>query len=137
MMKKGIGMIGIVLISLAFLLVIFFGLRIIGAERAKTRDAQRVADMARIQVGFMALFNRTASYAQAAQNGCDAVGSPVRVCNLAQDFPSVKNFKDPKGTEYLVSKVPDATTYEITFSLEVGATGLAKGKHTLTPAGIK
>jgi len=138
-MKKpfGISMVSIVLISLAFLAVIFFSLRIIGAERAKTRDAQRVADMARLQVGFMTLFNRTASYAQAALNGCDTVGKPVRSCNLTQDFPTIKNFKDPKGTDYLVSKVPDASGYEISFTLEKGTTGLVKGKHVLTQAGIK
>ncbi len=130
-------MISVVLTSLIFLLVIFFGLRIIGSERAKARDAQRVADMARLQVGFLMLYNRTASYAAAAQNGCDQAGKPVRVCNLAQDFPEVKNFKDPRGGEYTMSKVPDANSYEISFELEVGATGLSKGKHTLTPAGIK
>ena len=130
-------MISIVLTSLAFLLVVFFGLRTIGAERAKARDAQRVADMARLQVGFLLLFNRTSSYAGAAQNGCDQVNAPVRTCNLKQDFAAIATLQDPRGGDYVVTKVPDASTYEIRFTLERGVSGLAAGTHVLTPAGIK
>lgn len=130
-------MISIVVTSLLVLAVLFFGVRLVGAERAKARDAQRVADMARLQVGFLLLFNRTSSYAGAAQSGCDAVKKPVRSCNLVQDVPSIASFRDPRGGDYLVTKVPDATTYQITFTLEQGTTGLAKGNHTLSPAGIQ
>lgn len=130
-------MISIVLTSLAFLLVVFFGLRTIGAERAKARDAQRVADMARLQVGFLQLYNRTSSYASAAQNGCAQVNVPVRTCNLAQDFAAIATLRDPRGGDYQVTKVPDATTYEVRFTLERGVSGLAAGAHVLSPAGIR
>ncbi|MEK7631758.1 MAG: hypothetical protein AAB445_02715 [Patescibacteria group bacterium] len=130
-------MISIVLVSLAFLVVLFMGVRAVGAERAKARDAQRVADMARLQVGFLLLFNRTSSYASAAENGCATVNVPVRTCNLKQDFANIATLQDPRGADYLVAKVPDATTYEISFTLERGASGFAAGKHVLTPAGVR
>lgn len=130
-------MISIVLVGLVFLLGLFLGLRAIGTERAKARDAQRVADMARLQVGFLLLFNRTASFTSAATNGCGTVNVPVRTCNLSQDFAAIATLRDPRGGDYLVSKVPDATTYEVSFTLEQGASGLAAGVHTLSPAGIK
>jgi hypothetical protein len=130
-------MIGIVLASLVALVVLSFGVRLIGQERATARDSQRVADMARLQVGFLLLFNRTASYAAAAVNGCDAVQKPVRTCHLSQDFSTISSLRDPRGGDYLVTKVPDATTYQVSFTLEQGTTGLAKGRHTLSPAGIQ
>lgn len=130
-------MVSIVLVSLAFLLVIFLGLRVIGTERAKARDAQRVADMARLQVGFLLLYNRTSSYAGAAENGCAQPNAPVRTCNLKQDFSGIATVRDPRGGDYLVTKVPDASNYEISFSLEKGTSSLAAGKHVLTPAGIR
>lgn len=130
-------MISIVLVSLAFLLLVFVGLRLISAERAKARDSQRVADMARLQVGFLLLYNRTSSYAAAAQNGCDQVNAPVRTCNLKTEFSSIAQLQDPRGGEYRVTKVPDAAGYEVSFSLERGTTGLAAGAHVLTPAGIR
>lgn len=140
-------MVSIVVASLVALVVLYFGVRLIGLERAKARDAQRVADMARLQVGFLLLFNRTSSYAAAAQpggagsgsagNGCATVKAPVRTCNLVQDLPTIASFRDPRGGDYLVTKVPDATTYQVAFTLEQGTTGLAKGSHVLTPAGIQ
>jgi hypothetical protein len=137
MKPKGLSMISIVVASLVALLVLFFGVRLIGQERAKARDAQRVADMARLQVGFLLLYNRTSSYAAAAENGCSTVNTPVRSCNLAQDLSTIASFRDPRGGDYLVTVVPDAKTYQVSFSLEQGTTGLAKGAHTLTPEGIK
>ncbi len=137
MKPRGISMISIVVASLIALAVLFFGVRLIGTERAKARDSQRVADMARLQVGFLLLFNRTSSYAGAAVNGCSTVQAPVRTCNLAQDVASIASFRDPRGGDYRVTKVPDATGYEITFTLEQGTTGLAKGPHRLTPEGIR
>ncbi len=130
-------MISIVITSLVFLAVIAFGVRLIGQERAKARDAQRVADMARLQVGFLLLFNRTSSYASAAQNGCDKVNVPVRTCNLKQDFPTIAALRDPQGGDYAVAQVPDASTYQIRFTLEQGTSGLLKGNHTLSPSGIQ
>lgn len=130
-------MISMVVAALIVLVVLFIGVRLISAERAKSRDAQRVADMARLQVGFLLLYNRTASYAGAAQNGCSTANVPVRTCNLAQDFSTISTLRDPRGGDYLVTKVPDATSYEVAFTLEKGATGLAAGRHTLTPAGIR
>ena len=137
MKQRGGSMISIVGASLVALAVLFFGVRLIGQERAKARDSQRVADMARLQVGFLLLFNRTSSFAPAAVNGCDVVKKPVRTCSLSQDLPSIATFRDPRGGDYLVTKVPDATTYQISFTLEQGTTGLAKGAHVLTPEGIR
>ena len=130
-------MISIVIISLVALVVLFFGIRLISTERAKARDAQRVADMSRLQVAFLLLYNQSSSYAAAAENGCDTVGKAVRTCNLKSQFASIVTFKDPQGKDYVVTKVPDATTYEIRFTLEQGTTDLAKGNHTLSPSGIR
>lgn len=137
MQRPGISMVSLVLIGLVFLALAAGALSLVGRERAKARDAQRVADMARLQVGFLLLYNRTASYAGAAQNGCATVNAPVRTCNLAQDLASIASFKDPRGGDYLVSKVPDDKSYEISFTLERGTSGLVAGKHILTPAGIQ
>jgi hypothetical protein len=138
MQKKpqGLTMITIVLLALVYLGTLALGFSIIGSERAKARDAQRVADMARLQVGFALLYNRTASYASAA-TGCSKVQTPVRGCSLVQDMSDIAKLRDPRGGDYLVTKVPDQNSYEITFTLERGTTTLAKGKHVLTQNGVK
>jgi hypothetical protein len=133
---KGLTMITIVLLALVYLGTLALGFSIIGGERAKARDAQRVSDMARLQVGFALMYNRTASYAGAAK-GCSAVKAPVRTCMLAQDMSDISKLKDPRGGDYLVTKIPDQTSYEISFTLERGTSTLAKGKHVLTQNGVK
>ena len=129
-------MITIVLLALVYLATLALGFSIIGSERAKARDAQRVSDMARLQVGFAMLYNRTASYAGAA-TGCNTLRVPVRTCSLVQDMSDIAKLRDPRGGDYLVTKVPDQNSYEVTFTLERGTTTLTKGKHVLTQAGVK
>lgn len=129
-------MITIVILVLVYLGTLALGFSIIGGERAKARDAQRVSDMARLQVGFAMLYNRTASYATAA-TGCSALRAPVRTCSLSQDMPDIAKLRDPRSGDYLVTKVPDQNSYEVTFTLERGTSTLAKGKHILTQNGVK
>jgi hypothetical protein len=129
-------MITIVILALVYLATLALGFSIIGGERAKARDAQRVSDMARLQVGFTLLYSRTASYAGAAI-GCNVLGAPVRACALTQDMADIIQLRDPRGGDYLVTKVPDQTSYEVTFTLERGTTTLVKGKHILTQNGVR
>lgn len=105
-------------------------------QQAQTRDAIRIADMARLEAAFALLSFETSSYAQAAQ-GCAQAGSLVSTCSLARYLPTVGNIKDPGKHTYVISTVPDDSTFGVTFTLERGIAEYAKGSHTLSPQGIR
>jgi len=113
------------------------GFLLLNEERAKIRDAKRLADIVRIQAAFEFLYNDTASYALAAQSGCSRENSLVSQCNLKRYLPSISQFGDPGENNYVVSQVPTGDSYEITFYLEKSYYNLRAGKHTLSPQGIK
>ena len=109
----------------------------INNEKAKTRDARRLSDMARIQAAFEFLYNDTASYVGAAKDGCNAKGALVSQCNLKTYLPSIASFKDPGKYRYSISTVPSDESYAVTFTLEKSYGTLGAGTHILTPQGIK
>lgn len=109
----------------------------IGIEQARARDIQRVSDAIVIQTAFEKMFQHDRSYAKAAVKGCDQIGLSVRRCSLRDYNIDINQVFDPGKYEYVVSQVPDQTTYEVTFTLERNYEGLARGAHTITPGGIK
>ncbi|MFH0804815.1 MAG: hypothetical protein V1916_01310 [Patescibacteria group bacterium] len=133
----GFGLVGTLITIAVTAFVIGGGFLMLNSERAKTRDSKRLADMARVQAAFEFLFNDTASYALAAQNGCSQAGSPVSSCNLKQYFPTLGQLQDPGKLAYTVSKAPSEEGYEVTFTLEYAYGSLAAGRHTLSPDGIQ
>lgn len=135
--QKGVGLVTILIFVIVFGLLIGGGFLLLNEERAKTRDAKRLADMARIQAAFEFLYNDTASYTLAAQGGCSQKNSLVSQCNIKLYLTSISQFHDPGKYQYSVSQVPSEESYEITFYLEKSYYDLKAGRHILSPAGIK
>jgi len=135
--QQGSALVRIVIIIIVFCLLVGGGFFLINNEKAKTRDARRLSDMARIQAAFEFLYNDTASYEGAANNGCDAKGSLVSQCNLKAYLPSIASFKDPGKYRYVVSTVPSDESYAVSFTIEKSYGTLNAGTHVLTPQGIK
>lgn len=132
---------GMSIIQILVIVLVLFGVGagvvfFLNQERAKTRDAVRMADMARLSAAFFELYATEGSYSSAA-TGCSAVGAPVSTCSLGRFLPDIATFKDPKGSAYVVAGVPGAASYVITFSLEKSYGVFAAGPHSLTPAGIE
>lgn len=113
------------------------GFFLFNQERAKTRDARRMSDMARLQAGFEMLYNERASYSDAALSGCAAAGALVNTCNLSSYISGIAQITDPGGDNYTVTVVPSETTYQVSFTLEKKYGNFVAGKHTLSPEGIK
>lgn len=134
--QKGIALVKLLIIIIIFGAVIGIMFLLLNDEKAKTRDAKRLSDISRLQVAFEFLYNDTASYEQAAQNGCNQINILVSQCNLKNYIPSINQFKDPSQYQYVVSKVPSEDGYEVTFYLEKDYDGLKAGKHILSPLGI-
>ncbi len=109
---------------------------LLSIERAKTRDAIRIADMTRVAAAFAVLHAQSASYSGAAE-GCGAIGDPVTACSFAGDLTGLGTLQDPGKFKYTVSRVPDRDDFGITFHLERSYQSLAAGQHTLTKTGIR
>ncbi|MFA6198449.1 MAG: hypothetical protein WC734_04865 [Patescibacteria group bacterium] len=109
----------------------------IGIEQVRARDIQRVSDAVTIQTAFEKMFQHDRSYANAAVKGCDKVGQSVRRCSLREYYKDINQIFDPGKFDYVVTKVPDKTTYEVTFTLERNYEGITKGEHKITPEGIR
>lgn len=122
----------LIIISLLLIEAIIF-IIFLKKEQAKTRDAIRISDMARIQTAFEFLFFEKASYKDAA---CQE-GELVNTCKLEKYLPEISQVKDPGKFEYKVVKTPDNESYAIEFKLEKGIGSFKKGTYTLTPEGIK
>lgn len=135
--KKGLTILQILIWVLVFGLLLAGFFLLLNSERAKTRDAKRVSDITRLQAAFEMLYSEKGSYEEAAIGGCQKPGISVRTCKLSKYLPTIASFKDPAGGEYIVSRVPDKSSYEITFILEKNYDSLKAGQHTLTPDGIK
>ena len=134
--QKGFSLKELIIFTGLLLIVIIFGVLLLNQERARTRDAKRMADMTQVRFGFEVLFNETNSYAQAGE-GCSQVGSLVSACDLSAYLGNISQIKDPGKYQYQVTKVPGEKDFEVTFTLEKGYGGLIKGKHTLSAEGIK
>lgn len=135
--NKGFSLVQILVIVIIFGLLISGGFLLLNNEKAKTRDAKRLSDITRLQAAFEFLYNDTASYLGAAQDGCNQAGMLVSRCNIGTYLASITKFGDPGKYQYLVSVPPTANTYEITFTLEKEYYGLKSGVHTLSPGGIR
>lgn len=115
--------------------VVFLGVMQLRIERARTRDALRVADMSQLASAFRALASVEGSY-QTAGTTC-AAGESVAKCTLAAYLPSIARLADPLGASYLVQKQPGPDGYAVGFTLEQGVPGFARGAHLLSEKGIQ
>ncbi len=125
-------------ILLALLLVgaiSFVAVVLVRGERARTRDAIRIADMSQIAAALRAISAVEGSY-RSAGSTC-AVGESVGKCTFGTYLPNATTLGDPLGTPYVVQRVPDATGFGVSFTLERGFGSFTKGAHLLTEAGIR
>ncbi|MBI5037304.1 MAG: hypothetical protein HZC01_01150 [Candidatus Kerfeldbacteria bacterium] len=135
--QSGVSTVTILTIIIVIGVLVGGGFFLLNQERSKTRDAKRMADMARLQAAFEMMFNNRASYGDAAINGCATAGDLVSACNLSGYLSDSAQFKDPGGGAYTVTTVPSELTYQVTFSLENAYGNYAAGQHTLSPEGIQ
>lgn len=125
------------LINVAVLaLIAAAGILLLFSERAQTRDALRLADMAKVRLGFELLYFEKNSFIEAA-SGCKEVGALVSTCTLATYVPDIAQIRDPGKFHYTISVVPDSDDYGVQFTLERRRGNLAAGTHTLTHAGVR
>ena len=104
---------------------------------ASSRDLRRLADIREAEIAFQQLFRSTGGFGAAAQDGgCSDAGSLLETCNFSR-INKRQILRDPGDGHYRVSVVPTETAFEITFALERSHDGLAAGRHTLTPVGIR
>jgi len=134
--NRGLSLKELIIFTALLLLIIVLGILLLNTERARVRDAKRIADITQLRYGFEVLFNEKNSYAEAAE-GCSKEGSLASSCNLSKYLPNIKQIKDPGKYSYVVSVVPNNDNFGISFVLERNYGRLVAGRHTLTPAGIK
>jgi len=134
---KGLSMIQILILVLIIFAVGAGVFLVIREERAQTRDAKRMADMARLSAAFFELYATDGSYFAATEGGCAEEGVSVATCNLSAYLPDISTFKDPKGGAYPVQGVPGEATFVVLFTLERPYNFYAAGTHALTPQGIQ
>ena len=123
------------IVGAIFGLFVLAGTLILGSERARTRDAIRIADMTRLSAGFALLYGQKATYADAAV-GCPTVGSNAALCTLTDVEVGVSTIKDPGTFSYTMLRVPDVDDYAVKFRLERSYGTLKAGEHSLTKSGI-
>ena len=116
--------------------LVLVGVLLLSNERARTRDAKRIADMTRLAGGFALLYAQQASYIDAAA-GCPKVGDLASRCTLTTVMKGLDQIADPGRWQYTVVQVPNKDTFSISFRLEKSYGNLKSGLHTLTPAGIR
>lgn len=136
MKQKAFSLTETLIVGALFGLLILAGTLLLSSERARTRDARRIADMTRLAAGFALLFGQKASYADAA-TGCSTVGTNPASCTLTDVMTNLDQIKDPGRFQYVVSRVPDRDDFAIQFQLERPYGTLLAGKHQLTKAGIQ
>lgn len=116
-------------------LILIVGSVVLSSERARTRDAKRIADITRLASGFALLFAEKASYAPAAA-GCPKVGDPATNCTFSASL-TTEAVNDPGSFKYIVSRVPDKDNFGVTFHLEKKYGSLEAGTHTLSKIGVQ
>lgn len=117
---------------------VVFALQVVFLQTgASARDLQRLSDIREAEIAFQQLFRSTGGYLAAAQDGgCSEAGTLLASCNFSRISKQL-SLRDPGDGNYRVSVAPTETTFEITFALERSHDGLAAGRHTLTPDGIR
>lgn len=136
MRPRGLSLIATLFNAAVIGVIAVVGIMLLLNERARTRDALRVADMAKVRMAFELLYFERNGFAEAAQ-GCGAVGALVSQCTLAPYLPEIPQLRDPGRFRYEVTTVPGAEDYGISFTLEKRRGTLQAGTHTLTHAGIR
>ena len=136
MKHKGFTLTETLIIGALFGLFVLAGTLILSAERARTRDAKRIADMTRLSAGLALMYGQQATYADAAA-GCPTVGSDATKCTLTEVMTGLESVKDPARFAYTISRVPDRDDFGIKFRLERSYGTLKAGDHVLTKAGVR
>ncbi|MFH0951649.1 MAG: hypothetical protein V1838_00465 [Patescibacteria group bacterium] len=134
--SRGFSLVEALIVTGLVVALVAVGFALLNVERAKVRDASRLADMVRVAAAFEIMFNETNSYADAAK-GCDSLGDLVSQCALITYLNDIGTIVDPGSNKYEITGVPDANSYQVTFSLERGYDTLAAGEHTVSELGIK
>lgn len=136
MKQRGFTLTETLIIGALFGMFVLAGTLILSAERARTRDMKRLADMTRISAGFALLYGQKATYADAAA-GCPTVGSDATKCTLADVLSNLNSVKDPSRFAYTVARVPNRDDFGIAFRLERTYGPLKAGQHILSKTGIR
>lgn len=134
--KPGFTLTEFLVIGAVIALLAVGGTLVLGVERARNRDAKRIADMTNFAAGFAVLYAQKGSYADAAV-GCTKVNDPARRCSLPVLTGLEDELNDPSRFAYRVSRVPDAENFGISFRLERAYGTLTAGTHTLSKGGIR
>lgn len=134
--KPGFTLTEFLIIGAIIALLAVGGTLLLGMERARARDAKRIADITNYAAGFAVLYAQQASYADAAAK-CPTRNMVATSCGLPALTTLENNLKDPGRYSYRVSRVPDAENFGLTFHLERAYGGLTAGDHTLSKDGIK
>jgi type II secretory pathway pseudopilin PulG len=136
MERRGFTFTETLIVGVVFAIVLLGGTWLLSMERARARDAMRLADMTRVANAFSLIYAQSASY-EAAAAGCQKIAQPVSACTLATDVPGLAEIDDPGRFEYIVTRVPDREDFGIRFRLERSYGTLAAGYHTLSKNGIR
>lgn len=136
MSRRGFTLTETLIIGALFGLMILVGTLLLGAERARVRDANRIADMTNVASAFGLMFAQKASYADAAA-GCSTVGSAVSTCNLNGVVATISEIRDPGRFSYTISRVPDRDDFGVQFRLEKRYGQFLPGSHVLSKTGIQ
>lgn len=116
------------LIAILFVLLFWWFLY----NQAKSRDYQRLADMQNIYSQMLIYYS---TYNTFIIDGCSS-GFLIDQCfNERADFFDAVGLVDPKDYVYRVEKM-SSDGYLVSFVLEVGVSGLAKGEHILNQNGL-
>ena len=134
--QRGLSLAGLLIILGLIIGLIAVGALLLGRERARVRDAVRIADMTQFSAAMRLLYSEEGSYAAAAQ-GCSSLGALMHTCTVKPLLNSIAQSKDPGRTTYAVGDVPDADSYGIVFTLEQGYGTYTAGRHVLTQDGIR
>ncbi|MBI2984291.1 MAG: hypothetical protein HYY50_01570 [Candidatus Kerfeldbacteria bacterium] len=134
MIRKGFSFAETLIVGSLFALAVLLGTLLLSGERARTRDAKRIADMTRVAGAMAVLYAQQASYASAAQ-GCAKIGDAASACTFAA-APGWGELQDPGRFSYTVVRVPDGDDFGVRFRLERNYGPLRAGPHVVTKTGI-
>lgn len=136
MKQKGFSLPETLIIGAVIVLIGVLGTGMFATERARLRDAKRMADITRLAGGFAVLYAQTGSYTGAAA-GCSKVGSNAASCTLPSLLGGNDQLQDPSKYSYTVQRVPDQLDFGIRFTLERSYGSLTAGAHILSKQGVR
>jgi len=136
MRRSGFTLTETLILGAVVVLVAVIGTAVLATERARVRDAKRIADITRLAGGFAVLYAQEGGYESAAA-GCDTKGDPASSCTLSSLLTTGEGLQDPGKFSYTVSRVPDHQDFGISFRLERSYGTLAAGTHVLSKQGVR